>query len=104
MAGLLADVAMAEAPSEAAIVVPSAWNEDQGRHSGTPVFVPDPTREGITRAMQAHRAIFGADACGRYWFAEPDPVCDALLTVVHLLQRLSRSDAPLSQVASHSRP
>jgi len=99
MAGLLADVAMAEAPSEAAIVVPSAWNDDRGRHPGTPVFVSDPNREWITRAMQTHCAIFGADACGRYWFAEPDPVCDALLTVVHLLQRLSRSDAPLSQVA-----
>ncbi len=48
--------------------------------------------------MRRQQAVFGADGVGRYWFAESYPTCDALLTVVHLLQALSRSDSPLSRV------
>jgi len=35
---------------------------------------------------------------GRYWFRDTQPTCDAVLTLVRLLQRLSRSDVPLSQL------
>ena len=43
-------------------------------------------------------AIFGADGYGRYWFADSHLACDALLTLVHLLQALSHSDTPFSEV------
>ena len=56
------------------------------------------SRENMTRAMQRNHSVFGADGAGRYWFGEAFPACDALLTVVHLLQALSLSDATLSRV------
>jgi phosphomannomutase len=57
-----------------------------------------PTREKITVAMQHDGIPFAADGAGRFWFAEAYPACDALLTLVHLLQALSRSDTPFSEV------
>jgi phosphomannomutase len=57
-------------------------------------------REQITVAMKQRPMAFADDGAGRYWFAEAYPACDALLTLVHLLQALSRSDAPLSEVAA----
>jgi phosphomannomutase len=58
------------------------------------------TREAITRVMGERGLRFGADDSGRYWFAEGYPTCDALLTLVHLLQYLSRSDRPFSEVVA----
>ena len=55
-------------------------------------------REAIVLAMREQSAAFAADGKGRYWFTEAYPTCDALLTLVHLLQVLSRSDLPLSEV------
>jgi phosphomannomutase len=57
-------------------------------------------REEITVAMRQDQLSFAADGAGRYWFGEAYPACDALLTMVHLLQALSRSDTPLSEVAA----
>jgi phosphomannomutase len=57
-------------------------------------------REEITVAMQQEELTFAADGAGRYWFAEGYPACDALLTLVHLLQALSRNDTPLSEVSA----
>lgn len=68
---------------------------------------PDPsparshmTRETMTRMMREQRMSFAADGAGRYWFADRYPACDALLTLVHLLHALSRSDRLFSQVCS----
>jgi phosphomannomutase len=60
----------------------------------------DSSRENMTRAMHRQQAAFGADGVGRYWFAESFPTCDAILTVVHLLQALSRSDDTFSRVVN----
>lgn len=57
-----------------------------------------PTRESMTLAMHHHQSSFAADGAGRYWFAEAYPTCDALLTLVYVLQALSRSDTPFSEV------
>jgi phosphoglucosamine mutase len=56
------------------------------------------SREEIAAAMQRDRMPFNADGAGRYWFAESYSACDALLTLVHLLQALSRSDTPFSEL------
>ena len=71
---------------------------DDARYPQTSHFVSDPSRENVTRAMRRHQAAFGADGVGRFWFAESFPTCDALLTVVHLLQALSHSDETLSHI------
>jgi phosphomannomutase len=73
---------------------------DAFRDVPVPVRAGDrpPSREEITLALRRDRAPFAADGAGRYWFAEACPACDALLTLVHVLQALSRSDAPFSEV------
>lgn len=63
---------------------------------------PQSTREAVVLAMRQHQARFAADGTGRYWFAEAYPACDALLTLVHMLQSLSRSDEPFSEVVAKS--
>jgi hypothetical protein len=42
--------------------------------------------------------ILCAGSGGRIWFRESGPTCDAILTLVRLLHRLSRSDVPLSKL------
>jgi phosphomannomutase len=73
------------------------------RHSES-VVVSDASREYMTRAMRRQQAVFGADGRGRYWFADTFPACDAILTVVHLLQALSLSDKALSRVVEPPEP
>ena len=60
------------------------------------------SREAITSAMLTGQLPFAADGTGRYWFREAYPACDALLTLVHLLQVLSRSDRPFSEVVARA--
>lgn len=57
-----------------------------------------PTREGVWEAWDQHRADLAGGPTGRYWFDAPGAVCDAIITVAHLLQALSRDDTPLSDL------
>lgn len=59
------------------------------------------TQAEVSLAMRRHAAAFGGGAGGRYWFGESNPVCDAIVTVAKMLQALSRSNAPLSEVVAH---
>lgn len=54
------------------------------------------TREAMARSMLRGPAAFGCDASGRYWFGDASPNCDALTTLGRILQRLSRSEQPVS--------
>lgn len=56
------------------------------------------TLESMSQAMQVHQARLGLDSRGAFWFDESGPTSDALLTVARILQWLSSSDAPLSQL------
>lgn len=110
MARILSEVARVEQRAESVAVYPAAWQNlqiapvrsrampDDARYPETSHFVSEPNRENVTRAMRSHEAVFGADGVGRFWFAEAFPACDALLTVVHLLQALSHSDETLSHI------
>jgi len=60
---------------------------------------PNLNREVVTRQMRDRDLGFSFDGAGRFWFDEGYPACDALLTLVHLLHTLSRSDRPFSDVA-----
>jgi phosphomannomutase len=112
IADLLAENARLDQRAEVVAVYPALWRRGQdaavesrstsevARRQRSEVYVSDPTRENVTREMHLRRALIGADGLGRFWFAESTPSCDALLTVVHLLQALSRSDAPLSRVVA----
>src|SRR5207302_1529712 len=103
MAAILGEFAGADIEAESTFVIPAAWEGGQAhlancRYGEYPqqrqstYFVSEPSRENIVQAMNRQPAVFGADGTGRYWFAESYPTCDAVLTVVHLLQALSRSD------------
>jgi phosphomannomutase len=94
-------------PSLVARVLAVSFSDGHG--SSAPLVLSDPvggasdrgaSRESITMAMRTDRLPFAADGTGRYWFREAYPACDALLTMVHLLQVLSRSDAPFSEVVN----
>lgn len=62
----------------------------------------DVGREAVALAMRRESAALGAERCGRYWFRDSYPACDAVLTLARLLQSLSRSDAPASALRVHS--
>jgi phosphomannomutase len=52
----------------------------------------------MSHAMRTEQAALGGGADGRYWFREPLPTCDAVLTLARLLAALSRNEATLSIV------
>lgn len=75
--------------------------EREARPGG--VAVDETTNRGATlemmaRALRQPEALCGADAAGRYWFVEAFPNCDAVLTLIKLLQLLSRADTPFSDL------
>jgi phosphomannomutase len=57
------------------------------------------TLEGTATMLQKHQGVLGGDDSGRYWFADPFPTSDAVLTLAKVLQALSRSDREFSKVA-----
>jgi phosphomannomutase len=57
----------------------------------------------ISRVMRETNASFGGGQSDSYWFRESFPACDAILTLAHVLQGLSRSDEPFSKAVSFGR-
>jgi len=54
----------------------------------------------ISRTMRESNASFGVGQSDSYWFRESFPACDAILTLAHVLQGLSRSDEPFSKAVA----
>jgi phosphomannomutase len=69
---------------------------------GCRIVPTDAGREAVSRAMRREHAALGAERCGRYWFRDSYPACDAVLTLAKLLQALSRSDASASALRANS--
>lgn len=78
----------------------AAYERQQGRQGNVATEAPalqgGASLAAMHAAMSAPGVICGGGPSGRYWFIEPDPVCDAVLTLIRLLHILSESDAPLS--------
>ncbi|MGE3316431.1 MAG: hypothetical protein AB7O26_15045 [Planctomycetaceae bacterium] len=55
-------------------------------------------REEMSRTIAEKRAALGCGSSGRLWFGETFPACDAILTMARVLEALSQSDAPFSDV------
>lgn len=79
---------------------------DLASHLGTTVgalagtlVVSGPDSAELARAVSAEHAVLGAGGDQRCWFDEDYPACDAVLTMAAVLQAMSWSDAPLSEVA-----
>lgn len=54
----------------------------------------------MSQTLRRHQALLGGGESGRYWFRETFPTCDAILTLARVLQVLSQSDRPFSEVAA----
>ncbi len=59
------------------------------------------TLEAMSRTFTDCAAVFAGGDSGRYWFREAYPACDAILTLAHVLQLLSLSDAEFSRVIAN---
>lgn len=64
---------------------------------GASVIDAGPTQESLALAMQRPEAVIGGCSSGHYWFRDATPVCDAVITLAHVLQALSQSDAQFSE-------
>lgn len=49
-------------------------------------------REYFTRGMTTAKTSLGYDALNRYWFADPTPICDGIVTLGKVLQAKTASD------------
>jgi phosphomannomutase len=70
------------------------------RHAERDGYVTAEQLGDISLAMRSHSAICGGGDSGRVWFADAYPICDAVLTLAKVLQALSRSDTPFSEVVA----
>ena len=62
----------------------------------------DTTRQSMHDQIAKFTPAWGGGPSGRLWLASHSPAPDSLLTLTRLLQLLSRSDRPLSQVVAES--
>ncbi len=87
------------AKPQAAVVVEDDTLPALVRAIGDPVVLSDARRSEMASAMRVHKAIIGGGPSGRFWHVDHGPpLPDALGTVTALLEILSRSDRPLSEV------
>lgn len=54
--------------------------------------------EEMSRKIAERKAVLGCGSSGRLWFGETFPTCDAILAMARVLEALSQSDAPFSDV------
>jgi phosphomannomutase len=92
-----------------AVVLEEGWSESPADALGAwgcRVVRSDPRRAEMDRQVRQHRAILGGDRSDRIWYYRPDgyAAADALRTVTLLLEILSQSDRPLSEVLDAARP
>ena len=99
---LLADVLLAEQVGAAVVIDNAARDFLQPRIATKDrrCWLGGWTQSDVWQAMRHEAAICGGGATGRVWLRDAVPACDAILTLAHLLQTLSRDDAPLSQVVT----
>jgi phosphomannomutase len=93
---------LSQAPGEAVIVEDTTPESTVQRLTarGFRVLSSPASRVAMHRALGRHNARLGGGSSGRFWFAAPAPLPDALHVVALLLAILSQSDRPLSQVAA----
>jgi hypothetical protein len=88
----------ADSPSNHPLIVIEAESLAAAQQMGLEVVSGGETLESMAKAMQDHSARLGLDRRGAFWFAEPTPTSDALLSIARLLQWLSSTDMPLSRL------
>jgi len=66
----------------------------------TNVYSAAPFRRGLFESMLLNDSTIGVGDSAEIWFQEIIPTCDAILTLARMLQSLSQSDTPLSELIS----
>jgi phosphomannomutase len=102
MTQLLCQLMLTEQPGETAAIETSAIASVSPfvERSGGHLTDGGATMAEMSHAMREQRATLGGGNSGHLWFREACPTSDAVITLAHVLALLSRSDAPLSEVAA----
>lgn len=102
IARILVEVVQRDHPL-AKFVVATSWLDDVKRWLNHRQAKAIDGGESISTQVQKlieHEALLALSADGRVWFHHSYPACDALLVIAHVLQALSLSDAPFSEVVA----
>ena len=102
MTQLLCQLMLAEHPGETAAIETSLIHSVYPvvEQSGGKLVNGGATLAEMSHAMREQSASIGGGGSGLLWFREACPTSDAVITLAHVLALLSRSDAPLSEVAA----
>ncbi len=88
---------------DAKFVVSTSWITDVRQWiSGRDATAVDggESTANLVRILIEQDAVLGLSSDGRIWFGHQYPTCDALLVLANVLQALSLSDAPFSEVVA----
>ena len=98
--GLLWDLVLAE-NSAATLLLGEGVSAQHVRVAGpcTVVSAPDTVTDIATR-LSEYNADFAGGPSGRYWYRDPAPVCDGVITLGKLMAALSRGDTELSRLVA----
>jgi hypothetical protein len=92
---------------DAQFVVPAVWRNDvKSWLIGRDAVVIDggETASQLTQQLASNKASIAFATDGRLWFQQGYPACDVLIVLARVLQALSLSDAPFSDVLARFRP
>jgi phosphomannomutase len=103
LTAMLARQSRIEYPNAPIVVESTALPEIQPLVPSLELLDAGDSAGSMSSSMRASNASFGGGQSHFYWFRESFPACDAILTLAHVLQGLSRSDAAFSQASSFSR-
>lgn len=106
IARLVIEITLRES-SDAQFVVPTAWlNDVKTWLTGRDAIVHDggESASQLTGCLASNNASIAFATDGRTWFQQDYPACDALIVFARVLQALSLSDAPFSDVLARFRP
>jgi phosphomannomutase len=105
LAPLLAKLELDESPGGTIIFESSSAGAAEERSAPSDArgwILTGDTLGDVALALAKHQGIFAGGNSGRYWFRETFPTSDAVLTLAKVLQALSRSDQPFSEVVSRA--
>lgn len=93
---LIARLTWTEHPSAPIVAESSAWARLREAMPSSEIVDGGSSAGSVSQAIRQSHASFAGGDSHRYWFREAFPSCDAILTLAHVLQGLSRSDMAFS--------
>lgn len=97
LTAMLAAQSRLDHPNAPVVIESTALDEMKRKTSSLEILDGGDSAGAMSRRMRESNASFGGGQSHSYWFRESFPACDAVLTLAHVLQGLSRSDAAFSE-------